>query len=157
MPDICTIKLYKWNIVGYAISNSTTATWTIGLMSTQLESRPTNSMCLNGATMIVTGDLNFELVAGQRKWFMQAGCSFCMAQLMIIFANNEVKMELTEAKNTSNNGYYANVAVTIIAKTLPLELQLRRLWRHDQMYMPLIIPLFNMFTHFNKIQQRTLL
>ena len=70
--------------------------------------------------MIVTGDLNFELVAGQRKWFMQAGCSFCMAQLMIIFANNEVKMELTEPKNTSNNSYYANVAVTIIANTLPL-------------------------------------
>ena len=102
-------------------------------------------MCLNGATTIVTGDLNFELVAGQRKWFMQAGCSFCMAQLMIIFANNEVKMELTEPKNTSNNGYYASVAVTIIANTLPLSRFVRR---HDQMYMPLIIPLFNMFTHF---------
>ena len=43
-----------------------------------------------------------------------------MAQLMIIFANNEVKMELTEPKNTSNNVYYASVAVTIIANTLPL-------------------------------------
>jgi len=43
-----------------------------------------------------------------------------MAQLITIFANNEIKMESTEAKNTSNNGYYASVAVTVIANTLPL-------------------------------------
>jgi len=122
MPDICTIKLYKWNIVGYArrhfkLDNGYLNYW---LNVNAAGVPPTNSMCLNGATMIVTGDLNFELVAGQRKWFMQAGCSFCMAQLITIFANNEVKMESTEAKNTSNNSYYAGVAVTIIANTLPL-------------------------------------
>ena len=147
MQDIRTIKLYKWNIVGYArrhfkLYNGYLNYW---CHVNAAGVPPTNSMCLNGATMIVTGDLNFELVAGQRKWFMQAGCSFCMAQIIIIFANNEVKMELTEAKNTSNNGYYASVAVTIIANTLPLSRFVRR---HDQMYMPLMIPLFNMFTHF---------
>jgi hypothetical protein len=122
MPDISTVKLSKWNIIGYArrhfqLDNGYLNYWhNVNAAGVA----PVNSMCLNGVTMIVTDELNFELVAGKRKWFMQAGCLFCMRQLLIIFTHKGVKIKLAKAKNTSNNGYYASVAIGVISNALPL-------------------------------------
>jgi len=122
MPDICTVKLYKWNIVGYSrryfkLDNGYLNYW-YNVNAAGVP--PANSMCLNGATMIKTGELTFELVAGTRKWFMQAGCPFCMRQALIIFTHKGVKIKLAKSENTSNNGYYASVAVSVISTALPL-------------------------------------
>jgi len=128
MPDICTVKLYKWNYVGYArryfkLDNDYLNYWHSSAITAGVQ--PNNSMCLNGIDMIVTGELKFELVASKRRWFMRAGCSFCMNQLLVIFANYQVKMVSSEtmASETMNNlkiGVLTGVAASAITIIFPL-------------------------------------
>jgi len=79
--------------------------------------------------MIMTDELMFKLVAGERKWPMKAGCLFCMEQLLKIFKHNNVTIKLAdtmspETKKKIKIGVFAGAGVIVGACAIPLALPL---------------------------------
>ena len=130
LPDIRAVKLQKWNIVGYTrryfkLDNCYLNYWNNAITAGV---PPVDTMYIKHVTMVITDELEFKLV-GTRTWRMKAGCSFCMQQLLVMFAPCDVKIKFAETMPPSTKkklkiGVMAGAGAIAAACAIPLALPL---------------------------------
>ena len=141
MADKCTIKVYKWNIVGYGrrplkldIGHELSFV-KIELNYWNKTSYPARASSIEtmylsggadcGATLIIVDELQFKL----ESWHLKAGCQFCMAQLLATFRQHKVKIVLDEGMSAETKkklklGAFAGAGVIAGVCAIPLALPL---------------------------------